>query len=71
MILFRFVCRSYYKCTYKGCNVKKQIQRLTKDEEIVVTTYEGMHTHPLNKTTADSFEQIFRQMQTYAPLYMK
>ncbi|XP_059443897.1 probable WRKY transcription factor 75 [Corylus avellana] len=59
--------RSYYKCTYKGCNVKKQIQRLTKDEEIVVTTYEGMHTHPLQKTT-ESFEQIFRQIQAYAPL---
>lgn len=42
--------------------VKKQIQRLTKDEEIVVTTYEGMHTHPLQKTSADSFEQIFRQI---------
>jgi hypothetical protein len=64
---FHFVYRSYYKCTHKGCNVKKQIQRLTKDEEIVVTTYEGMHTHPLQKT-ADSFEQIFRQIQTYAPL---
>nr|QRM13498.1 WRKY75 [Citrus japonica] len=49
--------RSYYKCTHKGCNVKKQVQRNTKDEEIVVTTYEGLHTHPIGKIT-DSFEQI-------------
>ncbi|XP_041029014.1 probable WRKY transcription factor 43 [Juglans microcarpa x Juglans regia] len=59
--------RSYYRCTHKGCNVKKQIQRLSKDEEIVVTTYEGMHIHPLENNAADSFEQIFRQIQTYAP----
>ncbi|XP_031249082.1 probable WRKY transcription factor 43 [Pistacia vera] len=54
--------RSYYKCTHKGCNVKKQIQRSSKDEEIVVTTYEGMHTHPIGKL-ADNFDQILRQMQ--------
>ncbi|GMY15146.1 probable WRKY transcription factor 43 [Fagus crenata] len=58
--------RSYYRCTYKGCNVKKQIQRLSKDEEIVVTTYEGKHSHQLEKT-ADSFEQILRQLQPQAP----
>ncbi|KAL5791523.1 hypothetical protein ACOSP7_000117 [Xanthoceras sorbifolium] len=56
--------RSYYKCTHKGCNVKKQIQRSSKTEEIVVTTYEGMHTHPTDKFT-DSFEHILSQMHTY------
>ncbi|XP_058103149.1 probable WRKY transcription factor 75 [Magnolia sinica] len=57
--------RSYYRCTHQGCNVKKQVQRLSKDEGIVVTTYEGMHTHPIEKST-DNFEHILSQMQIYS-----
>ncbi|XP_051122374.1 probable WRKY transcription factor 75 [Andrographis paniculata] len=56
--------RSYYRCTHQGCNVKKQVQRLSKDEEVVVTTYEGMHSHPIQKST-DNFEHILNQMQIY------
>ncbi|KAL3613160.1 hypothetical protein CASFOL_042995 [Castilleja foliolosa] len=56
--------RSYYRCTHQGCNVKKQIQRLSKDESVVVTTYEGMHSHPIDKST-DNFEHILTQMQIY------
>ncbi|XWS60244.1 hypothetical protein CRYUN_Cryun07bG0019200 [Craigia yunnanensis] len=59
--------RSYYKCTHKDCNVKKQVQRSSKDDEIVVTTYEGIHTHPVEKF-AENFEHILRQMHTYNPL---
>ncbi|EXB25259.1 putative WRKY transcription factor 75 [Morus notabilis] len=55
--------RSYYKCTYQGCNVKKQIQRHCKDEGIVVTTYEGMHTHPLERSV-ENFDQILKGMRT-------
>ncbi|KAB2075838.1 hypothetical protein ERO13_A07G230000v2 [Gossypium hirsutum] len=58
--------RSYYRCTHEGCKVKKQVQRLTKDESVVVTTYEGMHTHPIQKPT-DNFEHILSQMQIYTP----
>ncbi|KAI3522144.1 hypothetical protein L1887_11624 [Cichorium endivia] len=57
--------RSYYRCTQQGCNVKKQVQRLSKDEGVVVTTYEGMHTHPIEKST-DNFEHILTQMQIYS-----
>ncbi|KAL4587068.1 hypothetical protein LXL04_011718 [Taraxacum kok-saghyz] len=57
--------RSYYRCTQQGCNVKKQVQRLSKDEGVVVTTYEGIHTHPVEKST-DNFEHILTQMQIYS-----
>ncbi|KAK9113423.1 hypothetical protein Syun_020220 [Stephania yunnanensis] len=56
--------RSYYKCTQQGCNVKKQVQRLSKDEGVVVTTYEGMHNHHIEKST-DNFEHILSQIQIY------
>ncbi|KAL8218831.1 hypothetical protein R6Q57_022204 [Mikania cordata] len=57
--------RSYYRCTYQGCNVKKQVQRLSKDEGVVVTTYEGTHSHPIEKST-DNFEHILTQMQIFS-----
>ncbi|XP_074559591.1 putative WRKY transcription factor 43 [Curcuma longa] len=57
--------RSYYRCTHQDCNVKKQVQRLSRDENIVVTTYEGTHTHPIEKPN-DNFEDILNQMQIYA-----
>ncbi|KAJ4829241.1 hypothetical protein Tsubulata_016567 [Turnera subulata] len=38
--------RSYYRCTTASCNVKKRVERSFTDPTIVVTTYEGQHTHP-------------------------
>ncbi|GAU11310.1 hypothetical protein TSUD_343010 [Trifolium subterraneum] len=38
--------RSYYRCTTVSCNVKKHVERSLNDPTIVVTTYEGKHTHP-------------------------
>ncbi|EEF47235.1 WRKY transcription factor 23 [Ricinus communis] len=38
--------RSYYRCTTASCNVKKRVERSFSDPSIVVTTYEGQHTHP-------------------------
>ncbi|XP_072997130.1 probable WRKY transcription factor 48 [Typha latifolia] len=38
--------RSYYRCTSPACGVKKRVERSPDDPTVVVTTYEGQHTHP-------------------------
>ncbi|KAI4339590.1 hypothetical protein MLD38_024514 [Melastoma candidum] len=39
--------RSYYKCTFSGCNVRKHVERAAADPKAVITTYEGKHNHDL------------------------
>ncbi|KAK6158275.1 hypothetical protein DH2020_005589 [Rehmannia glutinosa] len=54
--------RSYYRCTHHTCNVKKQIQRLSKDNTVVVTTYEGIHNHPCEKLM-ETLSPLLKQLQ--------
>lgn len=48
------ICRSYYKCTTPGCNVRKHVERASTDPKAVITTYEGKHNHdvPIAKTSS-------------------
>lgn len=38
--------RSYYRCTAATCGVKKRVERSSDEPGVVITTYEGQHTHP-------------------------
>jgi hypothetical protein len=45
--------RSYYRCTHSNCRVKKRVERLSEDCRMVITTYEGRHTHTPCSDDAD------------------
>nr|QIL87960.1 putative WRKY transcription factor 4 [Lilium longiflorum] len=39
--------RSYYRCTYNGCPVRKHVERASDDEKSILISYEGKHNHDL------------------------
>ncbi|XP_020574971.1 probable WRKY transcription factor 43 isoform X2 [Phalaenopsis equestris] len=53
---------SYYRCSQLTCSVKKQVQRLSSDAAVVVTTYEGVHNHPC-EILMETLSPLLNQMQ--------
>ncbi|KAL6609386.1 hypothetical protein ACP70R_039355 [Stipagrostis hirtigluma subsp. patula] len=50
--------RSYYRCTTQKCPVKKRVERSFQDAAVVITTYEGKHTHPIPATLRGSTHHL-------------
>ncbi|CAL9192598.1 WRKY transcription factor 71-like [Musa acuminata AAA Group] len=50
--------RSYYRCTSLKCPVKKRVERSYQDPTVVITTYEGKHTHQSPATARASAQQL-------------
>ncbi|CAI8610770.1 unnamed protein product [Vicia faba] len=50
--------RSYYRCTTRGCGVKKHIERYAAEPLLLLTTYEGKHTHLPPKVTRATHLEI-------------
>ncbi|KAF3325850.1 putative WRKY transcription factor 4 isoform X1 [Carex littledalei] len=47
--------RSYYRCTFEGCPVRKHVEKAPDDSKNVVVTYEGKHNHDIpSKLLLDS-----------------
>ena len=38
--------RSYYKCTYHSCSMKKKVERSLADGRVTQIVYKGAHNHP-------------------------
>ncbi|KAL5221019.1 hypothetical protein ABZP36_025732 [Zizania latifolia] len=53
--------RSYYRCTTQKCPVKKRVERSYQDPAVVITTYEGKHTHPIPATLRGSTHLLAAQ----------
>ncbi|CAJ1960505.1 unnamed protein product [Sphenostylis stenocarpa] len=54
--------RSYYKCTFPGCPVRKHVERASHDLRAVITTYEGKHNHDVPAARGSGSNSISRSV---------
>ncbi|KAG9455162.1 hypothetical protein H6P81_008066 [Aristolochia fimbriata] len=59
--------RSYYKCTYVGCPVRKHVERASHDLRAVITTYEGKHNHDVPAARGSGSQAVNRPPPAPAP----
>uniref|UniRef100_A0A7N0T731 WRKY domain-containing protein n=3 Tax=Kalanchoe fedtschenkoi TaxID=63787 RepID=A0A7N0T731_KALFE len=64
--------RSYYKCTFFGCPVRKHVERASQDLKSVITTYEGKHNHDVPAARGShSYSMIKPSSSANAPLAIR
>ncbi|KAJ0971314.1 hypothetical protein J5N97_019273 [Dioscorea zingiberensis] len=48
--------RNYYRCSSTSCSVKKRVERDREDPSYVITTYDGVHNHPIPGPVSCAFQ---------------
>ncbi|CAL8463092.1 g2626 [Coccomyxa elongata] len=59
--------RNYYKCTVAGCTVRKQVGRSATEAGVLVTTYDGQHSHPQPVASTTQHGRTFARRITHTP----
>ncbi|CAK9166665.1 unnamed protein product [Ilex paraguariensis] len=59
--------RSYYKCTYNNCPMKKKVEKSLDGGQITEIVYKGSHNHPKPQSTRRSSSSVSSQAIHFNP----